>query len=186
MPRTPDPLIAERDAEIVRLFLEDKKQNLTELGKRFDVTYNNVHRILTKAGVWDRNERDQDSSGRRRREKFCNLRAPNVWFTAIGHKIWYWRSHQPGGSQEISRNDLAKMLGMSTPRVTQVELGIALDLTLMEICKIAKCLGTTPEELLKPQNPVATASSSFTQPITSRHAGSGTDFGKVTLTQPLG
>lgn len=186
MPRTPDPLIAERDAKIVEVFLSNKNQNLTELGEQFGTTYNNVHRILTRAGVWDRSERDHEINSRRKRMKFSELRSPNVWFTAIGHKIWYWRSHRPDSAEELSRNDLARMLGMSTPRVTQIELGIALDLTLMEICKIAKCLGTTPEDLITPQNPVAPASSSSTPVITSRRPHSGTEFGLMPLTRRQG
>lgn len=180
MPRTPDPDIVDRDARIVRAYLDNKGQNLTELGRQFNTTYHNVHRILTTAGVW--NPAERETSCRRPRAKFRDLRAPNVWFSAVGHKLWYWRSHQPDTTREIGRPDLAKMLGMSTFRVSQIEMGIALDLTLMEICKIAKCLGTTPEDLIKPQNPVTAASSSPAPSNISRSASSGTEFGRV---QPI-
>lgn len=163
MARTPDPVVASRDAAIIDAYQKDVSQNLTKLAETFGVTYGNVHRILTKANVFQRN---RTVTERRPRKKFVDLRPITPLHYHIGNTLSMWRLSQPG-TPEVPRAELAKSLNISSVELHKIELGLA-DLTLSQLTKISECIGIPLTRLLE-NKPV-----SFVRPSTT---GASAGFG---------
>lgn len=168
MPRGRDPVTAARDAAIVAEFELEPAQNLTHLARRHATTYENCYRILTEAKVFDRSKRTYVE--RAPRQKFIDQRPVSPLHYHIGCTISRWRLHQPGRT-EMPRAELAQLLGMSPFRLHKIEIGIASDLTLVELQRISECIKIPLPALLE-QKPISFASPS----TTGNSAGSGDRF----------